>query len=103
MARPKKTESTKTTTASNLTTTPTAGKTASTAPKTTCVRKTVSVSLQYGGMEWTIDVLTERAIVAWTAEHSQKKTVAKDIKLYVKPEENMVYYVINGDSGSFAL
>ena len=43
------------------------------------------------------------AIVAWAAEHSQKKTAAKDIKLYVKPEENMVYYVINGDSGSFAL
>lgn len=73
------------------------------APKATRVRKTVSVSLQYGGMEWTTDVLTERAIVAWAAEHSQKKTAAKDIKLYVKPEENMVYYVINGDSGSFAL
>ncbi len=103
MARPKKTESAKATAASNLTTTTTAGKTASTAPKTTRVRKTVSVSLQYGGMEWTTDVLTERAIVAWAAEHSQKKTAAKDIKLYVKPEENMVYYVINGDSGSFAL
>lgn len=73
------------------------------APKTTRTRKTVSVSLQYGGAEWSTDVLTERAIVAWAAEHAQKKTAAKDIKLYVKPEENMVYYVINGDSGSFTL
>lgn len=102
MARPKKTENAKATAASNLKATP-AGKTVSAAPKATRVRKTVSVSLQYGGMEWTTDVLTERAIVAWAAEHSQKKTAAKDIKLYVKPEENMVYYVINGDSGSFAL
>ena len=96
MARPKKTESAKTTVTE-------AKKVTAAAPKATRVRKTVSVSLQYGGMEWTTDVLTERAIVAWAAEHSQKKTAAKDIKLYVKPEENMVYYVINGDSGSFAL
>ncbi|WP_295215227.1 DUF6465 family protein [Ruminococcus sp.] len=73
------------------------------APKTTRTRKTVSISLQYGGAEWNTDVLTERAIVAWAAEHSQKKTAAKDIQLYVKPEESMVYYVINGDSGSFTL
>ncbi|MGN1403204.1 MAG: DUF6465 family protein [Ruminococcus sp.] len=73
------------------------------APKATRTRKTVSVSLQYGGAEWSTDVLTERAIVAWAAEHSQKKTAAKDIKLYVKPEESTVYYVINGDSGSFTL
>ena len=98
MARPKKTESAKTTV-----TEATTKKVTAAAPKATRVRKTVSVSLQYGGMEWTTDVLTERAIVAWAAEHSQKKTAAKDIKLYVKPEENMVYYVINGDSGSCAL
>ena len=98
MARPKKTESAKTTV-----TEATTKKVTAAAPKATRVRKTVSVSLQYGGMEWTTDVLTERAIVAWAAEHSQKKTAAKDIKLYVQPEENMVYYVINGDSGSFAL
>lgn len=98
MARPKKTESAKTTV-----TEATTKKVTAAAPKATRVRKTVSVSLQYGGMEWTTDVLTERAIVAWAAEHSQKKTAAKDIKLYVKPEENMVYYVINGDSGSFTL
>ncbi|WP_298483377.1 DUF6465 family protein [uncultured Ruminococcus sp.] len=73
------------------------------ASKTTRTRKTVSVSLQYGGAEWSTDVLTERAIVAWAAEHGQKKTAAKDIKLYVKPEESTVYYVINGDSGSFTL
>ena len=33
----------------------------------------------------------------------ETKTAAKDIKLYVKPEENMVYYVINGDAGKFSL
>ncbi|MEE0506083.1 MAG: DUF6465 family protein [Ruminococcus callidus] len=102
MARSKKTDTAKTTAAAAPAEAKTT-KTASAAPKTTRVRKTVSISLQYGGMEWTTDVLTERAVVAWAAEHGQKKTAAKDIKLYVKPEENMVYYVINGDSGSFTL
>ena len=98
MARPKKTESAKTTV-----TEATTKKVTAAAPKATRVRKTVSVSLQYGGMEWTTEVLTERAIDVWAAEHSQKITAAKDIMLFVMPEENMVYYVINGDSGSFAL
>ena len=97
--RPKKTESV----AKKTTGTASEKSASTTAPKTTRVRKTVNISLQYNGLEWTTDVLTERAVVAWAAEHSQKKTAAKDIKLYVKPEENMVYYVINGDSGSFAL
>ena len=100
MARSKKTDTAKTTAAAATAEAKTT-KTASAAPKATRVRKTVS--MQYGGMEWTTDVLTERAVVAWAAEHGQKKTAAKDIKLYVKPEENMVYYVINGDSGSFTL
>ena len=102
MARSKKTDTAKTTAAAATAEAKTT-KTASAAPKTTRVRKTVSISLQYGGMEWTTDVLTERAVVAWAEEHGQKKTAAEDIKLYVKPEENMVYYVINGDSGSFTL
>ena len=91
MARPKKTESAKTTV-----TEATTKKVTAAAPKATRVRKTVSVSLQYGGMEWTTDVLTERAIVAWAAEHSQKKSAAAEFKLYVMPEELLVDYVING-------
>lgn len=112
--RPKKTETTKASAAATpkekkSATSKSAVKTTSektvsaTTPKTTRVRKTISISLQYNGMEWTTEVLTERSIVAWAAENGQKKTAAKDIKLYVKPEENMVYYVINGDSGSFSL
>ena len=106
MPRPKKTDSTQTaaakTTASK--TVKKAAPAAETAPKkTTRVRKTVSVTLQFAGKEWATDVLTTRAIVAWSAEHSKPKTAAKEIQLYVKPEEEMVYYVINGDSGSFSI
>ncbi len=71
--------------------------------KKTRSRKTIRINLQDQGMEWSTDVLTDRAIVSWAAEHSQKKTAAKDIQIYVKLEECMVYYVINGDTGSFAL
>lgn len=108
MPRSKKTESTtvQTTVAQKESekAVPTAKSATAAAPKkTTRTRKTVSISVQYGGFEWTTDVLTDRAIVAWAAEQGQPKTAAKEIKLYVKPEENMVYYVINGDSGSFSL
>ncbi len=97
MPRPKKTADTKQTAAKAT------EKVTETKPKATRVRKTVSINLQFGGTEWTTDALTERSVAAWVAESGQKKTAAKDIKLYIKPEENMVYYVINGDSGSFAL
>ena len=65
---------------------------ASAAPKTTRVRKTVSISLQYGGMGMDNRCSDRTCSCGVAAEHGQKKTAAKDIKLYVKPEENMVYY-----------
>ena len=33
---------------------------------------------------------------AWVAE-GNKETALKEIALYVKPEENAIYYVVNGD------
>ena len=63
MARSKKNYTAKTTAAAATAEAKTT-KTASAAPRPHSVRKTVSISLQYGGMEWTTDVLTERAIVA---------------------------------------
>lgn len=68
-----------------------------TAPKVPAKRaakKTESVILQYAGKEVkTADILnkvTEAFIAA-----GNKETDMKDVTVYVKPEENKAYYVIN--------
>ena len=54
------------------------------------------------------DIETDMATIAEAAKadfHSHKKrTYVTNLKLYVKPEENMVYYVVNGEhKGSIPL
>ena len=62
-----------------------------------------SVILQYAGREVQAEDWTRRAKEAWTAAGKAEKEI-KAIKLYVKPEENMVYYVVNEEmTGSFEL
>ena len=43
------------------------------------------------------------AVAAWMEQTGGLKKDAKDIQLYAKPEDSMLYYVINGESGSVAL
>ena len=60
------------------------------------------VILQYSGKEVVYADLVKKAV-----QLSKKalKKQAKDVKVYVKPEENMAYYVANGgeDIGSFPI
>lgn len=82
----KKTAASKTTTAKASTTRKTAEK------KTATSRKAKeSVCLQYAGRELEVTDIVEKAKKAYAG-----KTI-KDIRVYLKPEENMAYYVINGD------
>lgn len=71
------------------------------APKRVC--KKVSIELQYG--EKCVDVasLEGLAVAAWAEATGKAKTAAKSINLYVKPEENTLYYVIEGESGKVEL
>ncbi len=75
-----------------------------TAVKKAAVAETVSsVILQYGGREIQADDLIQRVKDIWAGEGKAAEEL-KDVKLYVKPEEYMVYYVVNGDiTGSFDL
>ena len=72
--------------------------------KKTAAKKPVKteVFLQYSGKEVVYTDLVKKA-----AQLSKKalKTQAKEIKVYIKPEENMAYYVANGgeDIGSFPI
>lgn len=71
------------------------------APKRAC--KKVSVELQYGEKKIDMASLEGMAVAAWAEATGNAKTAAKSINLYVKPEESMLYYVIEGTEGSVEL
>ena len=52
----------------------------------------ISLTLQYLGKELTQEAMVEAVKAQWTG--ADIKTLA----LYVKPEDNAVYYVVNGES-----
>ena len=52
------------------------------------------VILQFGGQEWNTAELLEQAKTAYVAEGHRMSSI-KTIRLYVKPEEQKAYYVIN--------
>ena len=56
-----------------------------------------TVYVQYLGAELTTEALVEKAVA------DSGIASAKKIDVYVKPEENKVYYVIDGKEGSFFL
>ena len=76
--------------------------------KKTTARKTPAVVteevyLQYAGKEFSSADLTAKVKEIWK-EMGKKAADLKDIKVYVKPEENAAYYVINNEeTGSFGL
>ena len=75
--------------------------------KRTTTRKTAvkeTVYLQYLGKEINNDDLVKQVKDIWTKELKNKAGDLKSVTLYLKPEENMAYYVINDDvTGSIAL
>ena len=57
--------------------------------------------VQYQGADVDLSALAEAAKADF--HQTKKRTLIMDLKLYVKPEEHTVYYVVNGDStGSIA-
>ena len=81
----------------------TAAKTTTKAPaKKTAVKETLHV--QFSGKSYTTEDLVKIAKDVWKYDLKQKVGDFKTVELYVKPEEQVVYYVINGEvSGSFAI
>lgn len=56
---------------------------------------TPEIVVQYSGTEIGTSALTDAAVAHFRAV--EKRAAVKDIKLYIKPEENAAYFVINGD------
>lgn len=80
------------------------------AKKTTGTRKAskakeevkVSMNVQFGGKSYTTEDLVKIAKDVWKYDLKQKAVDFKSVELYVKPEDGMAYYVINGkEAGSF--
>ena len=61
-----------------------------------------TVVLQYLGKEIPYSELVDRAVDAWKAA-GKDEAALKEVKVYVKPEENKAYYVLNDgeEIGSF--
>jgi len=53
-----------------------------------------NIFLQYGGSEWSVDDLEEKAIAAYVAEGHRRGRINK-LTVYLKPEERKIYYVVN--------
>ena len=50
--------------------------------------------IQYQGAEVDLTALAEAAKADFRSE--KKRTLITELKLYIKPEERMAYYVVNG-------
>lgn len=61
-----------------------------------------SVHIQFSGKSYATQELVKIAKDVWQYDLNQAEKDFKSVELYVKPEENVVYYVINGEvRGSF--
>ena len=62
------------------------------------------VMLQFAEKEYTQESLLKIAKDVWQYDMNQKAADFKTVEIYVKPEENTAYFVVNGEfPGSFVL
>ena len=60
------------------------------------------ISVQFGGKSYSQEDLLKIAKDVWKYDLKQKAADLTSVELYVKPQENMVYYVMNKEvTGSF--
>ncbi len=74
------------------------------AKKTTAKKTAVTaqINVQFGGKSYSTEDLMKIVKDVWKYDLKQKAADLKEVELYVKPEENMAYYVINKEiTGSF--
>lgn len=78
-----------------------------TAVKKTAVKKEAIkevYNIQFDGKSYTTEDLMKIAKDVWKYDLKMKSTDFKTVEFYIKPEENLTYYVINGDvTGSFLI
>lgn len=70
--------------------------------KKTAAPKT-EVSVQFDGKTYTTETLIQSAKDVWKYDLKKDPADLKSIQLYVKTEESRVYYVMDGEPGSFEI
>ncbi len=106
MARPKKTKETNTKNKVSAAATKLAAavtKKAATPKKEAASEVRTNVVLQYAGKDLSYDELIQNAKNVFQYDMSGDPASIKEISLFVKPEENKVYFVIDGTEGSYDL
>ena len=61
------------------------------------------VVIQFAGKEWAAKDLLQSAQDVWTYDMGKKVEDFKNVELYVKPEDNTVYFVVGDEKGSFSM
>ena len=64
-------------------------------------KKEAEVYIQYLGKELSTKNVLENIKNLWTGEMGRKEKDFKDVKIYIKPEENKAYFVINGNETGY--
>ena len=78
--------------------------TAEKAPAKKAAAKKAEVTVEFAGKSYSTEQLVQIAKDVWKYDLGRKATEFKTVEIYVKPEENQAYYVVNGDvTGSFSL
>lgn len=99
-----KTATRKTAAAKKTTTRTTAKTTAAKTTRKTAAKKAEPVTevyVQYWGKEIHTSEVADKIKKIWTEDMGKKAPELKDLKIYIKPEDNGAHYVINGDVAGF--
>lgn len=53
------------------------------------------IHMEYAGKSYDMDTLVAKAVQVWTSVYKRSRRELWSVELYVKPEENKAYYVLN--------
>lgn len=65
--------------------------------------KNAGVYIQFNNKEQEFESLKSRIIEKWCEDEGRKPSAIKEMNIYIKPEDNAAYYVINGQGSSIEL
>lgn len=74
-----------------------------TATKIPTAVKNAGVYVQFDNKENELEALKNRIVEKWCADEGHKPSAIKEMNIYIKPEDNAAYYVINGQGSSIEL
>ncbi|MBE5940267.1 MAG: hypothetical protein E7266_07705 [Lachnospiraceae bacterium] len=62
--------------------------------------KKAEVILQFAGNQYPCDEIADKVKDAWKNQFNKKLKDFVNVQIYVKPEDNKAYFVVDGDSNA---